>query len=203
MHAVFRFVKTTVVGGLLFLVPLIVLLAVLAKAYEIMKAVAHPLARYFHVDTVAGIAFANLVALALLIGLCFLAGLVARSGFMRRLSRRFENRVLQRIPLYSVVKATVDSMLPLHREQGLQPVLVQFDDCSQLGLEVERQTPGVVAVYLPGSPNPWSGSLLLTTPERVTTVPSTMMATMRTLQQLGKGANALIAKQTPAGQTPK
>jgi uncharacterized membrane protein len=57
---------------------------------------------------------------------------------------------------------------------------------------VERQTPGKVAVYLPGAPNPWSGSVLLTTAERVTPLPSTMLATLRTMQQLGKGANALI-----------
>jgi uncharacterized membrane protein len=192
MRGIPGFVKTTVIGGLFFLIPLAVFVFILAKAYNVMKAVAHPLSRYLDVDSIAGIAFANLLAILLVILLCFLAGLVARSGFMRRLAARFERNVLQGIPIYQLVKTTAESVLPLHREEGMQPVLVQFDDCSQLGLEVERQSPGQVAVYLPGSPNPWSGSLLLTTPERVTRLPVTMMEAMRTFQALGKGANALL-----------
>ena len=197
MRGVLSFVKTTVIGGIFFLIPLVVIAVILAQAYEVMKAVAQPLSRYFATDSVAGIALANLLAIALVIGLCFLAGLVARSSFMRRLAGRFERRVLQGIPLYQVVKTTVESVLPLHREQGLQPVLVRFDDCSQLGLEVERGSSSQVTVYLPGSPNPWSGSVLLTTADRVTPLPTTMMATMHSLQQLGKGAHRILTTQKP------
>lgn len=196
MRGIAGFVKTTVIGGLFFLIPLVVLLLILAKAYDVMKAVAHPLNSYLKVDSIAGVAFANLLAILLVIALCFLAGLVARSGFMRRLAGRFERTVLQGIPLYQVVKTTAESILPLKREEGMQPVLVTFDDCSQLGLEVERASPGLVSVYLPGAPNPWSGSLLLTTPERVTRLPVTMMQTMHTMQALGKGANALLNATT-------
>jgi uncharacterized membrane protein len=192
MRGILRFVKTTVIGGIFFLIPLMVVIAVLAQAFELMKRVAHPLARYLPVDYLTGIAIANVLAIVLIVLLCFLAGLLAKAPFIRRLGSRFEQRVLQTIPLYAVVKSTVASILPLQKEQGLQPVLVEFDDCAQLGLEVERQTPGKVAVYLPGAPNPWSGSVLLTTAERVTPLPSTMLAMLRTMQQLGKGANALI-----------
>jgi len=197
MRGVLGFLRTTVVGGLFFLIPLVVLLLILAEAYRAMKVVAQPLSAWLQVDTVAGIALANLLAIALVVLLCFLAGLLARSAFMRRLGNRFERRVQRGIPLYAVVKSMVESVLPLHREEGLQPVLVQFDDCCQLGLEVERRAEGQVAVYLPGSPNPWSGSLLLTTPERVTPLPVTMLATMRTMQQLGKGANDLLRQPAP------
>jgi len=195
MRGILRFVKTTVIGGIFFLIPLMVVIAVLAQAFELMKRVAHPLARYLPVDQLTGIAIANVLAIVLIVLLCFLAGLLAKAPFIRRLGSRFEQRVLQTIPLYAVVKSTVASILPLQKEQGLQPVLVEFDDCAQLGLEVERQTPGKVAVYLPGAPNPWSGSVLLTTAERVTPLPSTMLAMLRTMQQLGKGANALIGDQ--------
>lgn len=200
MRGVAGFVKTTVIGGLFFLIPLVVLLLILAKAYDVMKAIAHPLSSYLKVDSVSGVAFANLLAVVLVIALCFLAGLLARSSWMRRLVGRFERRVMQKVPLYQMVKTTVESVLPLHREQGLQPVLVEFDDCSQLGLEVERQAGGQVVVYLPGSPNPWSGSVLLTVADRVKPLPVTMLATMHSLQQLGKGANALMA--APAAPKP-
>lgn len=68
------------------------------------------LSRYLDVDSIAGIAFANLLAILLVILLCFLAGLVARSGFMRRLAARFERNVLQGIPIYQLVKTTAESV---------------------------------------------------------------------------------------------
>ena len=193
MRGAFGFLKTTIIGGILFLIPLVVVGVVLAKAYDVMKTVAKPLSRYLATDTVTGVVIADLLALLLVVALCFLAGLLARSTPMRNLAARFERKVLQGVPLYQIVKSTVESMLPLHREQGFQPVLVEFADRSQIGLEVERQASGMVVVYLPGAPNPWSGSVMLFSPARVKALPVTMLHAMQTLQQLGKGANAIIA----------
>jgi uncharacterized membrane protein len=199
MRGFLSFVKTTVIGGLLFLVPLMVLLFVLNKAYHAMLVVAQPLARQLDLEGFGGIVMADLLAVAMIVLLCFFFGLLAKTQLARRLARSFETKVLQRIPVYSVAKSVLASVVPLQQEEGLQAVLVAFDDCSQLGLEIERRPGGQVVVYLPGSPNPWSGSLLMTTPERVTPLPTTMVATLRVFQQLGKGANALVAGAPAAG----
>ncbi len=53
MGSVLGFLKTTIIGGLLFLIPLIVIGVILAKAYEVMKAIANPLSRFLATDTVA------------------------------------------------------------------------------------------------------------------------------------------------------
>ena len=38
--------------------------------------------------------------------------------------------------------------------KNMQPVLVRFDDNSQLGFEIERLDNGQVVIYLPGAPDP-------------------------------------------------
>ncbi len=43
--------------------------------------------------------------------------------------------------------------------KSMQPMLVRFDDNSQLGFEIERLDNGQVVIYLPGAPGPWSGSV--------------------------------------------
>ena len=69
-----RFVKTTVIGGLLFLVPVVVLILVLNEARELMLMVADPLADWFPVESVGGVALANVIAVVALLLVCFVAG---------------------------------------------------------------------------------------------------------------------------------
>ena len=62
------FLVTTLIGGAVFLVPVGVVLYIGYQAVLIMMLVAEPLARWINVDTVGGIALANLIALAAVIG---------------------------------------------------------------------------------------------------------------------------------------
>ena len=78
-----HFIKTTVIGGLLFLVPLVVLILILTEAAELMMMVAGPMADWVPIDSVGGMALANLIAAAVLVLVCFIAGLVARAAFLR------------------------------------------------------------------------------------------------------------------------
>jgi len=52
-------------------------------------------------------------------------------------------------------------------EKSLKPILVQFDDQAQIAFEVERSDDGLVAVFLPGAPDPWSGAAVFVTADRV------------------------------------
>ena len=57
-----HFIKTTIIGGLLFLVPVGVLVIVLAKVVDLMLLVAEPMADLVPLDSVAGVALANIIA---------------------------------------------------------------------------------------------------------------------------------------------
>jgi len=73
-----NFVITTVIGGAVFLVPLMVLIFVFGKAIGYMMLIAEPLADWLPVDTIGGVALANLLAILAVIVVSFIAGLIAR-----------------------------------------------------------------------------------------------------------------------------
>jgi len=52
------FIMTTVIGGLLFLVPVVFLVIILGKAVGFMMVIAEPMADFLPVDTVGGVALA-------------------------------------------------------------------------------------------------------------------------------------------------
>ncbi|EKF73752.1 hypothetical protein A11A3_12338 [Alcanivorax hongdengensis A-11-3] len=73
---------------------------------------------------------------------------------------------------------------------SLKPVMVAFDDYAQVCFEVERLATRVV-IYMPGAPDPWSGSLVYVTPDRVSELDVTMLGAVRHLRQLGRDASWL------------
>ena len=66
----FELAKTTLIGGLLFLIPLVIIVVVIGKAIGIMMVIAEPMADLLPVDSIGGIALANLLALLCLLFIC-------------------------------------------------------------------------------------------------------------------------------------
>jgi len=154
-----NFVKTTVIGGIVFLVPVIIVVAILGKAFELVLLVAKPLDQLLLVDSIGGVAVAILVALLMILIFCFIAGIIAQSGLAKKVYHALDNALLA-IPGYAIIKAYTDSMKTSEEEvRSFQPVLVHFVDNSQLGFEVERLENSRVVAYLPGAPNSWSGTV--------------------------------------------
>jgi uncharacterized membrane protein len=192
MKALYDFLKSTLVGGLIFLLPLVVIVFVIGKALTLSMKVAEPMAGVLPVDSVAGIALANVVGLVVIMLLCFVAGLAARNSLASSAVREAETRFLWKIPAYSFVKGITDSFGGDEGTATMKPVLAKLDDASQLAFEVERLDDGRVVVYVPGAPDPWSGGILVMTEDRIEPLPITMVAAVQNLRALGRGTTAIL-----------
>ena len=105
-----QFVKTTIIGGVLFLVPIVIFIAVIGKALEVTNKLATPLAALLPVDSIGDLAIVHLLALAILVLVCFLAGLAARTVVAKRLVDRLESSVLTKLPAYALLKTKSQSL---------------------------------------------------------------------------------------------
>jgi uncharacterized membrane protein len=186
-----RPIRTTVVGGILFLVPFGVLLVVLEKLFDVMHRLAQPMSNWIPVDTVAGVAVANLVTISLLVLVCWFAGFLATRGRLSGVQRSLDEKLLLIFPRYTFLKAILEGFDTAGVARTLKPVIVQFDDLAQICFEVERDA-GQVTVFLPGSPDPWSGSVALVGVERVQSIEAPIPAVVRTLRSAGVGTAALM-----------
>jgi len=184
-----KFLKTTVIGGVVFMVPIIIFIAIIGKAIELTVKLAAPVSALIPVDSIGNIAVANLLALIIVLLLCFLAGLAAKSTLARKFVSNLESRVLSKIPVYGLLKSKIDAIVQPEKAEGMKPVLARFDDSWQIALEVERMPGGVVTIYLPGAPDPWSGSVCFVTEDRIQPLELTLPPVLRILNGIGKGSN--------------
>jgi uncharacterized membrane protein len=182
------FIKSTVIRGFVFLVPAIIVVVALGKLIVVLKAMAKGLAPFFGIETLVGGLMLDILTFALIILLCFFAGLLAKRAMAKRVREKLDAYLLRSFPGYAFIKGIVENMRQTEEiVDTFVPVLVHFDDNVQIAFETERLPGDKVAVYLPGAPNPWSGSVVYVANERVKPLPMTLTEAVRNIRSLGKG----------------
>lgn len=189
-----RFLKTTAIGGLIFLLPLAVIGALLGYAYNVVLVIYEPLKALAPVTTPTGLALLFLFAVAIVLALCFVCGLAAQWAISQKLSRTIEKRLVMAFPKYAIYKDIVAGNLGGDEHApSLTPVTVQFQDHVRIAFEAGRTASGAVIVYLPGSPDPWNGSVVVTAAEQVSPLAVDFMETAAICERLGRDSSELLA----------
>jgi uncharacterized membrane protein len=188
------FLLATLVRGVLFLVP-IVLIAVLAReGYQILRKMAQPIARLLPHERVFGILAEDLLAIFAILLVFLIAGLFVGTRPGRLLSNRLEETVLYRVPGYLLVRGAVGSFPGLNGDERPEPVLVETDEGWAFALLVERPDHGFCTVFLPDSPTPTSGSVRVVETKRVRSLDAPMLGLLACLTRSGAGAGALAGR---------
>jgi len=188
MHALKNFLKTTVVGGLLFLIPVILLLVILSHAMRLVGKVAAPIAAAFPAHEIAGVAVASVVAAIVLLVLAFLAGLVARTDTGRSVMLWFEESLLGGLPQYRMVKTMAEGLAQVEDSRGIKPALVSIEGGWQIGYVLEEVGAGWTAVFLPQAPTPMSGNVMYMPSDRVRLLDMPIGEAMLLVKRLGVGS---------------
>ncbi len=193
------FIRTTFIGGILFLVPLVVLAVIFEKALHLAHRVAAPLAEMVPVESVVGLRPVLVLAVALLLLFCFVAGVFARTALAQRFVAWLETTVLAEIPGYDFFKSLGAGLLGVESTDARPVVLVQLDDAWQLAFLAGRLDNGLMTVFVPDAPNPRTGAICYVQPENVTATALKPAQAIKLIRHLGKDSGALLGAVAVAG----
>ena len=192
MKGILKFIRTSLVGGILFLLPIIVLVIIIGKALAITHKIVAPLANHLPVDSVIGLETPRLLAIALLVLFCFLTGVFARTALAQKVIIWLETTVLSNLPGYEFIKNLSGNLLSDEKKQTYPVVLARIEDAWQLGFLIERLEDGHLAVFVPGSSSTQSGSVYFMTEDRTRPLDIPSTAAMKCLKRYVLGSNALL-----------
>lgn len=198
MDKVLGFIRTTLVGGLLYLVPIVILIIVLGKAMSIAHKVAPAFSGVIAELQLADILTPRLFAVMLLIVFCFAAGLFSRTALAKSIGSFLDSKVLINIPGYGLLRSMGGG------SEGIEsfahrPVLVSIEDAWQIAFVVDKLDDGSLAVYVPGVPEARSGSLYFMTSDRVRPLEIPASAAFQALRRMGVGSNQLFKGKLNTG----
>jgi len=198
VKALLRFLKTTLMGGVLFLIPVLVTLVVLKKGLEIVSKIVRPAAEAIPIEAVGGVHMRDLLAVLALVLVGFAAGLVARTGVGRALSEKLEQAVLRKMPGYTLLKGATAGTGG-SEDSEVKVVLAKFDDNSVVGFVMEAPRGGFVTVFVPSAPTPAAGTVFILPMDRVQHLDVPVSDASKVIMRLGVGSQELLAKHRAAG----
>lgn len=153
--------KTTVIGGIFFLIPFGILLLVLHEVLLLALVFVDPIASLFPEDDYWGISVAVLLAVLLIILVCFLAGLAARHAAVSGISSKADDFLEQLIPGYDMIRARITGAVsPQQETAGRKVVTVKSGGLRRYAFLIEEiEDSGDALIFLPGAPNVETGIL--------------------------------------------
>ena len=188
------FFKTTILGGILFLVPFAVLVVVLGKILPIAHKLVDPLAERIPYESVVGLDVPVLLTVAMILLFCFAVGLLAKTRVAKHLVKTLETSLLGKIPGYDLLQSMSADVAGVEGKDGHQVILVRFDEAWQFGLRLENISNGkLVAVFIPDSPTPQTGSVMMVEADRVKPTNIPITALFSCLKNRGTGLRKLLS----------
>ena len=192
MQRILKFVRATLAGGVLFLVPIVIIVVILQKALSIADKVVAPLSARLPFESIIGLRTPVVLAVGVIVLFCLAAGLFARTKLAKRIIDSLENTVLSNLPGYHLLKSMSEGLLRIESATPPPVVVVHLDEAWQLALQIETLENGLIVVYVPDAPHPTSGAVYFLTADRVTRTTIPERDALKCMKRIGAGSRALL-----------
>ena len=195
MRVFTEFLKSTILGGLFVLLPILLFYLLLGETLGIVVGLATPVADLFPKGTFDKASFPVLIAMVLIIGVSFSIGVAMRWSTGKRFWSWVESNTIERMPMYNVLKSIFTGFLGKENNGAFKPALLKSSDGEQLAYVIEDHANGKVTVLLPWAPTPFAGSIMIVDRERVELLDMSLSDFTVIVSHWGVGTRKLMAKK--------
>jgi len=195
MKIIVEFIKTSVVGGLVVILPLMILYLIFGELVELLVQLTEPITKELPFTALINLIIATLIAITAALMFCFLTGLIVRTGWGGASRDWVEKTILSRMPIYTMIKNLTHRFVGRSGEQ-FTPAEVDLygSDSRLLGFMVEVLPDGRVVVFIPFAPTPTVGQLHILPQERVQKLDATLGSVVNSVAQWGVGTSGLYQR---------
>jgi uncharacterized membrane protein len=191
-----RFISTTLLGGVIVILPVLLTFLFLRWVYRLLTDLISPITQMMVEKSGMHMYFAILLAAAVIVLICFLIGLFMKTRVGSFIHDTIENGILKIAPGYSLFKETIKHLIGQDRKPFSRVALVQIFENSTLatGFVTDQHQDGYCTVYVPSGLNPTTGLIYHIHRKYVHMVDVSVEDTMRSIISCGAGSKLLVEK---------
>ena len=189
-----EFFTSTLVGGLLIVVPVYLAVLLLLKG---MKSVGG-LVRPFTALLPEWMPAERFLSLVIVLAICFLVGLAVRTRSGRAARERLEIVFFGKLPGYGLIRSLTQRMAGDSDETAWTPALIELEEALVPGFVIEPLDDGRFTVFVPSVPTPLAGAVYVLNPERVHILDVPFTQAVRSISRWGSGSRELVAAMRKA-----
>lgn len=185
MKPILSFIRDTITGGILFLLPIVLIIMILKRAHEILSKIVTPIADLMP-DIFLGLDGSRVLVIVIMVLLCFCSGLLFRSRWIKDRIGSLENGFLSFLPGYSLMKSVTSDAIGHDNSQNLSPVVVEDNGSSRIGFITEEKG-DLCVVFFPEPLKSDSGEVLIMPKSSVRKIKAPTNKITLSMKQFGKG----------------
>ncbi len=193
MKSLLSFLRATLIGGLFFIIPIVLLAILTGKALTLFRKIVAPISDRIDVELLGGQTLSRIIAALILLLLCVLLGFLARTKPAQKLKSWVEDNILTAFPGYSLLKGISENAAGLDSEHLKEVVLVDLEEVWQIGFLMDRIDDDLNTVFIPGAPNPMAGDILIVKNERIKVLDIPELDALKMSKKLGLDSGAILS----------
>jgi uncharacterized membrane protein len=195
VNKVVEFLKTSLIGGLFILLPLVLFYLLLSELLQVVVALATPIADLFPKGTFDQIKMPVVIGIILIVAASFLFGLAVRSVSLRRFGLWIERTLLERLPLYNAVKRMGRGLLGAQEDNAFRTgVFTSPNGEKEIVYVIEDHGDGQMTILFPFAPASFAGSVKIVSADRIQILEASFGDASRVIAHWGAGARELLGK---------
>jgi uncharacterized membrane protein len=197
MKQLLEFLKTSLIGGLFVLLPLVLFYLLLSELLEVVVVLATPIADLFPKGTFDQIKMPVVIGIILIVGASFLFGLALRSASLRQLGLWIERTLLNRLPLYNAVKRMGRGLVGAQEESAFRSAVFNSSNGEkEIVYLIEDHGDGQMTILCPFAPASFAGSVKIVSADRIEILETSFGDASRVIAHWGVGTRELLGKKS-------
>ncbi len=196
MERLKSFVKTSLLGGFIVVLPLAISIVVLSWLFRFILGFVQPITYLIIFASNISEFLAQLISITIILVGCFSLGVAVRTSLGKYIFQGIEDYLLQKIPGYRVIKETTFQIIGKDRTMFTSVALVNMfgTDTMATAFITDEHPDGSFTVFVPTGPNPTSGFMYHMKKEHVHKIDFPLDEAMRTVISCGSGSKKLMER---------
>ena len=145
-------------GGVLFMIPLTILIILVGKILQLLRPLSERIEPIFGSHTILGVTSITIIGLTLMIFFCYLSGILLKKGIINFWGPKMELTLFRLFPSLQIMKFI---MLPEEdlKDLAWRPILHQEDNEYRVAFITDDSQPEYYAIFIPDAPRMDAGEV--------------------------------------------
>ena len=190
-----RFLKTTILGGVIVILPVVLTFFFLRWLFNFITGLIEPITHLLATQSQLQKYIADFLVIVTIVLVCFIVGLVVKTRFGRFIYQVLEKRLLTIAPGYDLFKETIKQILGRDKAPFSSVVLVQVfgnDSTMMTGFVTDQHPGGFCTVFIPTALTPTAGQIYHVEEKYVHRLDISVEEAMRSIISCGMGSQKYL-----------
>ncbi len=188
------FLKTTLMGGIIIVLPVAILILIFKSLFDIVTGAVQPLTymvlKYFRLPEIV----ADIFVIVTILMTCFFIGIFIKTRIGNFTYGLIEKKIFAVAPGYGMIKEIVMQILGRNKSAFSRVALVKLfnNDTLVTTFITDEHEDGSFTVFMPTGPNPTSGNIFHLNKDSVFPVEVSVEETLRSIISCGAGSAKVV-----------